>query len=562
MGVAGPAGAAELTAPDAYGAYALCNVVLEITQQTGTATTNAKRSVACQTADTAPYGVHENVRVRWRMANGSWTGQRELNCRYPGEVGGGRVRCLRSDAGDATVNTYGGTPVEPLTSAASDWSCLLDRRSGSGSLTTFPCRVETVVLGSTAEASMPFDHYPGGTPGDAPRPQAGAPNYTCASKLDATGGGNYIATLTAELLNADMPPGVVDDVGYWELSWTTTTYPGRRVRVPTPDAATLSGAGWWALYHSERNLPQALAPRNDPPGTRYVIEEGSNLARYLSGERLGAAERFAGWWDINTRRFANSVAQFFGGDGAAMLDTEYQQGTVEWRKVKVECGVSADPTAPPEAQRNQVDLNQGPDAGEPATVPPQGGGAGDCFESVDFAGPANWWNPLDWGRAAWSGVVSTLNVAKAMACVLRWLLIPQSLPWSELSDAATGAFPLNLLPEVGSVWGAVGDAWDATGAEGGCFAVDLEATKADLWPAGEPAPVGAWRYSLPTPAASGCGGSFGPTRTAADDAMGELWGFRGPLRAGARVLLWLAVMYRVIRAFAPDDRVQALEVTS
>lgn len=159
---------------------------------------------------------------------------------------------------------------------------------------------------------------------------------------------------------------------------------------------------------------------------------------------------------------------------------------------------------------------------------------------------------------------SVADLVLSLACVLERLFIPDELPFGPVIDAFKGTFPFSELFRIDGLGTQVSDYWDnAKAGDDGCLVVDVTDGFHAPWPAGEPAPSSSWRVVAPTPSDSGCTeGLLASARTADDDTLGDLFGFRGPLRAALRVLLWLAVFYRVVRAFAPGgESSRQLELT-
>jgi hypothetical protein len=159
-------------------------------------------------------------------------------------------------------------------------------------------------------------------------------------------------------------------------------------------------------------------------------------------------------------------------------------------------------------------------------------------------------------------LLNPFNMFRTIKCALIAAFVPKASTWAAVMTDVRKTFPLNVVVGIITAGGTLVTAAQA-GLANECWSIDygglvpnLPALGADLSQGERDAMVA----RLPTPSSSGCAGAFGgSTRTASDNQMGDLGGFRQPVRNLATLALYVVFAMRVIRAFAPSDKPDVLE---
>ena len=161
------------------------------------------------------------------------------------------------------------------------------------------------------------------------------------------------------------------------------------------------------------------------------------------------------------------------------------------------------------------------------------------------------------------GVLNPFNMFRTIKCALKAAFVPSSSVWSGVRTDVANTFPLNVVAGIITAGNTLRAAAQA-GLANECWSIDygdlvpnLPALGADLSQADRDSMVA----RLPTPASTNCAGAFGGSgvRTSTDNSMGDLGGFRQPVRNLATLALYVVFAFRVIRAFAPSEKPAALE---
>jgi hypothetical protein len=165
-----------------------------------------------------------------------------------------------------------------------------------------------------------------------------------------------------------------------------------------------------------------------------------------------------------------------------------------------------------------------------------GGSAVDEQDDADCPSGWGWLNPLAFVR------------------ILKCLFVPQEpFDAGELVDDLASSFPGNWVAAVGSGFSTLVSEANAglSNSAGGCgpdMGLNMNSVvEVPGDPSHQKAPNVHW--NLPTPPGSGCHGSgANGARTGTDDQVGNLWGWRTKLRAGAAVFLWFAFARSMVMA--------------
>lgn len=573
--MAGTASAAQLSGPpDADGNYAVC----EVTLWSGPA---AGRPYGWGFAAKCNYGLHPTgshvtgVQVGWTWEkDGTATGTTVTYSVDSAQTANYNDDCTQIGSQDYWLRDQSTRRVaidfcNNTTSTTGPWtsgirttvapSCQV-QYSNQGA-TYFPCRISSYAIttaGPTpAPSYYPVDYYPGGTPGGPPPlPRSGAvPAVECARAIRPDGAGGYLVDLYGTV-----PTGMVSGDTYeWSASWTATAYGAgahpatpATVTLALPALSTMPPQGWSATFKLTRTYTGEAAdtslfddvgggdfavPTDDKPSWMpqwfydYAEDEltrGPDGLIWPASEAIGnwLNEQAGYWFQRSDGTYADSNADFS------------EPGGGEFTKVTARCFVLINPQAPATADRTTLE--------PPGAVPPPTADSAACDV---LGGTSEWVSRIPLIGDALAGVV---NLVAGLGCLLEYLFIPDDLPWSSLWDGFSTSFPFNVL---GEGWGVVSMTTDAiTTAQGGnlCGAIDLRDVPPPI-PGRTGDDLSFLNLKLPTPSDSGCAkNGVSASSLAAENKVGDLFGWRTFFRTLMVIVLWLGVLYRVVRAFAPN----------
>lgn len=418
----------------------------------------------------------------------------------------------------------------------------------------------------TGTLDYDFSKCSGSDPGQPlppDRPNTGdLPSVTCGRSLIEDGGNRYV-----KLWANVGPKAGATDTGVWSRSWDSTTAAataegGYSVQWPLPAYSTQPRGGWYFTFTLTRSYGSAAANLNgfnsvgggelENGGTTYQpAEDEATLKKFFDGLE-DALYRLAwppDWWGGYQFKKADGTTWDFDAVGGGDF------GTQDFTTVTVRCGTVVDISVPAAGESpTQVRVPEAPAPTADDTAP-EGAEGGECFEETRPVGDVTW-NPLTWLRGAHNAALNVYNVTRSFSCVLRWAFVPPEGYLDGITDGMGDQFPINVatgatgaLADVGA---SITTAIDAGNAcvdvgVGGILNEGNTGVLADR-------DYGAVTVRLPTPSDSGCAGFMRQaSRHEADNSIGDLFGFRTPIRAFLVFMLWLGVLYSIVRAFLPGN---------
>lgn len=600
VAVAVPAGAAELPVPTTGGHYAVCNAQYSNNAVTPLGAGGSFYALAAEcnyavSGGSIPAGAQViEIRIPVKLYNASaGTVSANISC---GLVGGsshlnalaigstGRLSCVQGSYYTTNSHLDG---VQPDTSAG---ATILYRAGSPGSYTYFAGTMlyswaPAGTVGTPPGAQpMPGDWFPGGT---APVLPAAPPLVTCERSLSQQSDGSWIVNLDGSATG--VPAGATLTGSGWIVPWLDGEQPPvSSLNVPPAPPAM----GWSLEFVATYERPGGWeAP--DPGLSAALGVLRHNQVWYTKGATTTAngvdGVLYYAWVDGVKRamkRLVDGTAQVSMADATAgvfdWVDVGLVTGEVVTPAVLSYAGVSWDPLTPaPDGGTVWMVFDPAP-AGEwiqpePETV------VASCWVLLDIDRPAvgaegSTGPPVAPGDApedSSSGdggcsagplgsvplIGGVLDSTARLACTLgdlfgklgrliTRLFIPEGgLPWSELTEGIETKFPFNLFGGISTFVTTMSTA-ATTGLEDGDACPVLGFGSAIKVP-GTDAETEALNIRLPTPSDSGCPGLDGGARTARDDSVGDLFGWRTFVAAVFSIGLWLAVMVKLVRAFSP-----------
>lgn len=273
--------------------------------------------------------------------------------------------------------------------------------------------------------------------------------------------------------------------------------------------------------------------------------------------------------------YGRSQVRFIDASGQPLTQSQLESG-IGWKQavsvgeVIIDPERAIDPSMTPEERQLRIDTNQATRGRQtvvvvqpmPTTTEQQDRAA----ELVNSA-PESRTDPESDRDDCQLGLLEILNplsMFRTIKCALKAAFVPREGTvagmFSDLRTAVAVSFPFSVYSEVSSFTSELQAQLADEGGHGSACSPGLNFGDVIRNPA-DGSPVDALNVKLPTPSDSGCEGFFDPSgaRTEQDDEVGDLFGFREPVRALATGVMWTLFALRVVRTFSPEGRAQEME---
>lgn len=442
--------------------------------------------------------------------------------------------------------------------------------------------------------TFPGDTFPGGVPGVLPTTPIDLPAYTCQRDLIQAADGSWVVNLNAAGPTG-LPAGAVSGAvinEQWVLPWDPA-HPVPKVSTVTVPASGKPAGGWSLEFDATVTVTNSYTfPAPDPDLPKALRLVGTNQPWILH-----AGEHPTGSPDADVYEAVDPAGGhylgWYRGDGT--LDV-FVTTTGDPAPRHINVGpVDRNVTSPGEIgyvhgflpagweHQGQLFYFDRPPAGDYVALAPDNHQTitMQCFVTLDVARPAVGGSATSAppattpSGAGQSGggcdagslghiplIGGVLDATAGLACsiggllgklgdLLRWLLIPQTLPWSDMWDGPSGLhsrFPFTAITQAGSLVGALTGTMTESNYGPACGPVlDMSGplSRVSLG-----ADTSAIKVGLPNPSGSGCAGS-GPAgaRTEWDDTLGDVWGYRSLMKAIGTLFLVVIFVQRVAGSF-------------
>lgn len=147
---------------------------------------------------------------------------------------------------------------------------------------------------------------------------------------------------------------------------------------------------------------------------------------------------------------------------------------------------------------------------------------------------------------------SIAGVVGKLGDLLKWLFIPDELPWSDMWEDMEGKFPFTAIGEAGGVFGALTSKINEDNYGEACGPVLDLSSAMDRIAMG--ADTSGFKVGLPNPSTSGCPGSgVAGARTEWDNTLGDIWGYRALVRGIATLFLVVLFVQKLAAAFGGGE---------
>jgi hypothetical protein len=485
------------------------------------------------------------------------------------------------------------------------------------------CKVDNVAVLETGPTETPFPPYPtnwyrGGTP--VVLGSVDPPSLYCVRRFRTSGGRQYV-TVSGTVLN---PMTGARDTLKLYTPWAALGFVGRSREWELPLAASMPESGWrgmcvverraddgyvvsdplantrslsefpiaGALTHLDGTVPELMDHSMGPQGAfvspldirdpvQWITLAGgggaaaaaeaaaagvtlAEIGLVTGGTAIVAAAAYLAWkkglLDLNLGGGCGMIDTIFGGgehcdrpqelrpytrsqtlftDAEGRVITQTALPDLRWRTATAVAEVVIDPSRP------QVGIDTVTALQSPPLTPAQ------RTELQELTSPNE-----EACRLNLLGVLNPFNMFKTLKCALMWAFVPPDTAWSSVAMRVRATFPLNIVSELNETR-EVGVGWFNDHLLGsGCWHLDLSRGHPDGL---DDFAELDWR--LPTPSDSGCAGVGSVRRTAMDDFVGDVYGFRWLFRLCAGLFVWWVLGKRLIRGFAPgaDDELANVE---